>query len=166
MRKGGPPVFVAGLNRYAYVENGPTNVGDALGLCPLDDPCQVPPHPFWASVDLNILETAQGGPFFWLAMVGYPHAPWDYNKQGPYDNFGNFNYGATGAALGLPDQVIKRGAGAYKYVYDLVHDKPDPDGSPLGPYPYGNSQGKQDEVQAGIDYFKHGCMFLHLTFLP
>ena len=38
--------------------------------------------------------------------------PWDYKQRGSeYEDFGNFNYGATGAAAGIPDQILLRAAG-------------------------------------------------------
>ncbi|MDC0669152.1 PAAR-like protein [Nannocystis radixulma] len=38
--------------------------------------------------------------------------PWDYKQRGAqYEDFGNYNYGATGQALGIPSQVLRRMAG-------------------------------------------------------
>lgn len=45
---------------------------------------------------------------------------WDYKryarrvKPNPYEGAGNFNFGATGRALGLPETILKMGAGAYQ----------------------------------------------------
>ena len=37
---------------------------------------------------------------------------WDYKQRGSeYENFGNFNYGATGRAVGVPAWILKCGAG-------------------------------------------------------
>ncbi len=156
--------FVATADFYSYVENDALNLADPFGLCPPSDPCAIPKHPPTANVDNNIFLTMSFGPVFWMSMVAYPHASWDYNKQGPYDDFGNFNYGATGAALGIPDQVLLRGAGLYKWTRDTLGGGADPDGSPLGPFPYGNAANKQNWVQKGIDYVKHGC-FKGISFL-
>ena len=73
--------------------------------------------------------------------------------------FGNFNFGATGAALGYPDAVLLRGAGALKVLERHLRHQPDPPkiGSPLGDYPYGNERQKQEMIKAGIEYYKHLC---------
>ena len=90
--------------------------------------------------------------------VGYTGSPWDYkNYNGEthpeFDAFGNFNYGATGAALGIPHNLLLRGAGAAKWL--KLH--PDPFGKPLGGEPYGNQPEKQGMINLGIQYFKNHC---------
>ena len=48
----------------------------------------------------------------WFKSKVQNHGDWDYKQQlGDYENFGNFNYGADGAALGYPDCILKSGAG-------------------------------------------------------
>ena len=153
-----PIQFVGGINFYRYVSNDSINFRDPLGLCPTKDPCLIPDHPWYASVDVNILESAAGGHPFQFFMV-LPHMPWDYKQQGPYDDFGNFNFGATGAALGYPDSILLRGAGALKALERRLRHQPDPPdvGSPFGDPPYGNERDKQEMIRRGIEYFKHGC---------
>jgi RHS repeat-associated protein len=153
-----PIQFAGGANFYRFVSNNAVNFRDPLGLCPLKDPCEVPTHPWYASVDDNIADSLLLGPQFQFAMV-LPHMPWDYKQQGPYDDFGNFNFGATGAALGYPDSVLLRGAGALKGMERRVRHQPIPPrlGSPLGAAPYGNEPEKQKKIQEGIDYYKNGC---------
>ena len=169
-----PITFVGGINFYRYVSNDPTDLWDPLGLCKSLGPCDVPLHPAGVDVDSNIFEARIGGPLFQFVMV-LPSMPWDYKRQGPYDDFGNFNFGATGAALGYPDQVLLRGAGALKVLERSAKNQPAPPGigSPLGDYPHGNEPEKQQMIQAGIDYFKHHCMGLgkftqigHISQLP
>lgn len=152
--------FVGGVDFYRYVSNRPLDFADPLGLCPTNDPCTIPNHPWYASVDVNILESASNGRAFQFFMV-LPHMPWDYKQQGPYDDFGNFNFGATGAALGYTDAELLRGAGALKVLERRVRHQPNPPslGSPLGAYPYGNEKQKQEMIRAGIDYYKNGCWF-------
>ena len=153
-----PLEFAGGFNFYRYVSNRPLDFRDPLGLCPTKDPCVVPNHPWYASVDSNILESAINGRPFQFLMV-LPHMPWDYKQQGPFDDFGNFNFGATGAALGYSDAELLRGAGALKVLERRYRHKPDPpnSGSPLGDYPYGNEKDKQEMIRAGIEYYRNGC---------
>lgn len=168
-----------GLNHYVYVADSPVSLEDPLGLSPTSGrgscknggPCPIPPPaPQGVSVDVNIRDVqsreAHGGfdsgiPQFadasgwWLAQVCCSTSPWNYKSLGgQYDAFGNFNFGATGAALGVPDNLVLRGAGLAKW-WKL---SPDPNGNPLGPYPYGNEYDKQRMIEEGIRYFKNGCM--------
>ena len=75
------------------------------------------------------VRAAESSPFalysFYNLVQG--HGPWDYkqdatlndfgtlnprpNPSSPYEDFDNFNYGATGAALGLPPEALLIGAG-------------------------------------------------------
>jgi len=154
-----PIQFAGGVNLYRYVSNNSANFRDPLGLCPPKDPCQIPLHPWYANVDVNIIESMAAGPAFQFSMV-LPHMPWDYKQQDRrYDDFGNFNFGATGAALGYPNAALLRDAGALKVLERRLRHQPDPpnSGSPLGDYPYGNEQEKQEMIKAGIEYYKHLC---------
>lgn len=36
----------------------------------------------------------------WFYGQVQDYGPWDYKQAGPYEDFGNFNYGAVGAAMG------------------------------------------------------------------
>lgn len=51
--------------------------------------------------------------YVWFYQMVRNHGPWDF-KQGraQYANFGNFHFGAVGAAAGIPDGVLLQGAGA------------------------------------------------------
>jgi RHS repeat-associated protein len=161
-----PIQFAGGTNFYRYVSNSAVDFNDPLGLCPPQDPCQVPDHPPYANLNNNItLSLLYGRPFQFVMVL--PYMPWDYKQQGPYDDFGNFNFGATGAALGYSDSMLLRGAGALKVLERSLRHQPDPPniGSPFGDPPYGNEKDKQKMIQAGIDYYKNGCAkFLTLLF--
>lgn len=133
-----------------------SNSVDPLGLCPPEDPCWVPLYPSGQNVDRNIFQSVVGGPSFWLAMQNYPYAPWDYNKQGfQYDQAGNFNYGATGTAIGIPGTALIEGANAYKNIMNFWRKRP----------MNGNEPEKNDMIQRGIDYVKKGCFKLINIFL-
>lgn len=80
-------------------------------------PAKIPPK---VSVDDNIKMAefahkllSPGQALLWFYLQVRNHAPWDYkNTSGhEYADFGNFNYGATGAALGIPDATLLRMAG-------------------------------------------------------
>lgn len=88
-----------------------------------------------------------GGPVYWFAMQNYPHAPWDYKVQGPYDDAGNFNYGASGAAVGIPTDTLINGANQYKNLINYFRHRP----------MKGNEPQKNEMIRRGINYFKNGC---------
>jgi len=42
--------------------------------------------------------------------------PWDFKQQGgQYEDFGNYHYGAVGAALGLPELVLRRAGAGFRH---------------------------------------------------
>jgi len=64
------------------------------------------------------------------------------------------------AAMGAPDSVILRGAGAYKLYKDYRKGIPDPYGRPWDPDPnsyFGNEPQKQEMISKGINYYRSGC---------
>jgi hypothetical protein len=53
------------------------------------------------------------GDLIWFAQQVHTGGPMDYKQMGrQYEEFGNMNYGAVGRALGVPEQVLLRAAGA------------------------------------------------------
>jgi Bacterial toxin 44 len=113
-------------------------------------------------VDDNIAEIVglrgnTGTPFphgVWLDKVR-PGGDWDYKLQNPdpsYQDFGNFNYGATGRALGLSEDTLLRGAGAAQMLggaYDTAF------GTPLGGPPHGDDPRDQFWIREGIRYYEN-----------
>jgi hypothetical protein len=79
-----------------------------------------------------------------------------FNRLGPspYQDFGNFNFGAVGAAWGYPLDLLQRAAGAVQQRAGT--SKPE-FGSPLGGPPYGDDPADQQQIQAGYEYYKNGC---------
>ena len=85
-----------------------------------------------------------------------PGGEWDYKRRGDkFEEFGNFNFGATAAALGLPYGVSQRGAGlvnvgsavltmAERILRNFVANRPVPlpewwaHGIPFLTYPFGD----------------------------
>jgi RHS repeat-associated protein len=156
-------------NLYGYVQESPTNSADPVGLCG-NKPCPpVPPSPPGASVNNNIQATMQVGAnslvptdgvdpqvaaIWWISNVS-PGGDWDYKRSGPeYDQFGNFNYGATGAAAGIPESTLLWAAGVVKWAKMGGND---PWGSPWGGAPWGNEPDKQNDIANGYQYFENGC---------
>ena len=82
-------------------------------------------------------------------------APWDYKQQGAqYENFGNFNYGMTAAAAGIPEQVALRAAG---WAQERAGTSRDEWGNPtdLGGS-YGDDPADQQQIRDGYAYHESG----------
>jgi RHS repeat-associated protein len=148
----GPPDFPLEPNPSAY-----------QGGCP-----QPPPAPPGASVDANIdltLEMAEGYSMFnpgtAIAYVNLvrTNGQWDYkNAAGyQYDPYGNFNFGATSAALGVPYYLVQNGAGF------VQGDPSTGSGALFFQWPYGDDAPGALQIQAGYNYYlarsagKCGC---------
>ncbi|WP_350650240.1 polymorphic toxin type 44 domain-containing protein, partial [Pseudomonas sp. HY13-MNA-CIBAN-0226] len=66
-----------------------------------------------------------------------------------YEAFGNFNYGATGTVLGIPENVLLRAAGVAQTVARTTR----PDfGSWWGGEPFGDDPRDQYWIRRGIEY--------------
>ena len=161
------------VNFYVYVANNPINFVDALGLDKGKNCQSVPSAPPAVNLDANIrlaghLAAAPVDPLLgygeWLGRV-WPGGKWDYKEQGKtreqkieYEKFGNFNYGATGAAIGIPDRVLLIAAGTVQYTRSFFGHPYRPSfGRPWSGSPYGDDPGDQVLIQSGIDYYRSGC---------
>ncbi len=114
----------------------------------------IPPAPPGVSVDQNMKEAQLHGATWYYNQVRNK-GPWDYKQQGrQYQDFGNFNYGATAAAWGYPYEVIRRMAG---WAQQRAGTSRPAWGSPLGPFPYGDDPADQEMIDAGIRYHENGC---------
>src|SRR4029450_7587666 len=79
---------------------GPLQPGDCRGAVPTKPPGVL------MSRNIQIAQKHKGDAFWFKNTVG-PNRPWDYKRRGgQYEAFGNFNYGATGAAAGIPDWML------------------------------------------------------------
>ena len=110
----------------------------------------VPPG---VSVEQNIQagEAHRLNPVWFYEQV-HQGGPMDYKQQDlkRYENFGNFNYGATGAAAGYPDYVLHTMAGAYQ----LMTGPKLSEGIPFIKPPYGDQSTDYDRITQGADYYR------------
>jgi hypothetical protein len=94
--------------------------------------------------------------------------PWDYKKydksynpktqNSKYEDFGNFNYGATGAAIGFTSGQLERMAGRVQdpnapgtggkpaSLYDSLQGKG-------GEWPFGDQYTDNAQIKAGVEYY-------------
>ncbi|WP_367025887.1 RHS repeat-associated core domain-containing protein [Methylococcus sp. ANG] len=170
-----PILFGGGdANVYAYVRNNPTNLVDPFGLREYPDnfigplepsgyytsqmtqtKCgRIPPAPPGVNINSNMFDARSHFNPFWFYDQVRNKGPWDYKQQGSlYEDFGNFNFGATGNAFGFPSDVLQRGAG-------WANQKADPArtnlGSPWGAPPYGDDWYDQLQIRRGINFCE--CM--------
>lgn len=156
-----------GINLFAYAANNPTNLIDPLGLiedkCKTEpfDPCAhlLPPHiPPGVDIQSNIAlaeSMGKGDPYFmpaWFYSQVQNKGPWDYKQFGPqYQEFGNFNYGATGTAAGFSKQALQRGAG---WAQEKAGTSKKEWGHWYGGYPYGDDPEDQKWIKKGIEYYE------------
>jgi hypothetical protein len=158
------PCAVGGLIQIVYPGQSTLLAEDALPPpepSTLIDGVPVPPG---VSVDQNIQDAQSafsGGIMnpaeslihlaWWVNKVREGGA-WDYKGQGTqYQDFGNFNYGATGKAIGIPDGVLLRAAGV---VQELQNTSRSSFGNPLGGPPYGDDPVDQKYIRDGIEYYE------------
>jgi hypothetical protein len=173
------------MNFYSYVGNDPTAFFDPTGLKPKGCDCLIPDHPINSSVDDNIREVLRRkhlswviGPIgsgllldWWYNQVRNKGA-WDYKQaakyaddfgrlpqgaQSPYDDYGNFNYGATAAALGLTPEMALVGGG-----YAATRAHPETSGTTFSRLFNGTLVNADDfsgqlEIIAGYEYYIMGC---------
>lgn len=152
--------------------------GAALAQKP---PCPpVPQHPPDADIDANMEEAKKHvaskwnpvKPAFDLKSVLWfrdqvkNKGPWDYKQKGAsYQDFGNFNYGATGLALGLDERTLLREAGRGQQAAGTSRPEWGSPGNRLNPWggtaPFGDDPADQQQIKKGFEYYKakkNGCM--------
>jgi hypothetical protein len=146
-----------------YVNNDPVNWVDLWGLIPVKawdslSPAEagggksVPHSPPGADVDANIERAKEMNPIDFYDAVKNG-GEWDYKQQGrQYENFGNFNYGATGKAAGFPDSVLQRGAG---WAQEQAGTSDPSWGHWYEDAPYGDDPIDQEQIKKGIDYYNN-----------
>jgi len=164
------------VNLYAYVGNDPVNWGDPWGLkkccnqkdlqnCIKSNCPNVPQAPPGENVDDNIENASkhfQQNDTLWFYNQVKNKGPWDYKQQGSqYQDFGNFNYGASGAA-GFTSGTLLRMAG---WAQRRAGTSNPAWGAPWGSAPYGDDPADQLIINQGIDYYncKSKCESKHCS---
>lgn len=123
-----------------------------IGICP-------PIAPPKADVLFN-MHKAKGrsgsvpGPsdYLWFYNQVRNGGPWDYKQKGQqFEAFGNFNYGATGWAMGIPEQILLRAAGWAQLRAGTAEEAW---GDWSEDAPYGDDPSDQAWIKKGIEFAK------------
>ncbi len=115
-------------------------------------PPAIPPN---ADIIRNISQSRDHfGDLIWFALQVRPGGPWDYKQEGrQYEHFGNWHFGVTGRALGVPREMLMRAAGLVQIHSGTSH--------PLFGNPFlGTRSNADDPVDAfwigqGMDFYDH-----------
>ena len=139
----------AGVNLYTYVSNNPVNLVDPLGLAP---PTHTPPG---VDVAANIKEASNMSYNQWYDAVRNG-GKWDYKQQGAqYQEFGNYNFGVTARAVGIPGNIPNRGSGwAQQQAGTSLPQWGNPWSWP--PSNFGDDPADQAWINEGIIDYKNG----------
>jgi len=130
---------------------------------PKKDCPPVPPHPKGAQINENIhaMEKvtaadptkAKANSWSWFVHQVKPGGAWDYKAlPGGYpkwDDFGNFNYGATGAVLTNSLQTLEQGAALARLSARPL--------AQLKNYGLGNDPHKNEMIRQGMQYKQNDC---------
>jgi RHS repeat-associated protein len=145
-----------GWNRFAYVEANPLSLIDPLGLRSQPCNCPTPPQaPPGASCDDNIREAKKHANPKWFYDQVRNKGPWDYKQSGSqYQNFGNFNFGATAGAYGFNLAQAQMGAG---WAQSRAGTSSPAWGDWKSGPPYGDDPADQAEIERGYQYYRCNC---------
>lgn len=87
------------------------------------------------------------------SIRGYKNQPYPHAHP-EYADFGNFNFGATGDARGLPTPILLRGAGQ---AQEKAGTSTSAWGHWWGSAPYGDDPEDQQQIKNGVQYVQQGC---------
>jgi RHS repeat-associated protein len=133
------------------------------------DPCaHVPKAPPGVSVNKNIAQAKAHNDglgldsMLWFYGQVRNKGPWDYKQLGrQYRDFGNFNFGATGSAVGFDALSLLRAAGWAQIQAGTSRPQWGDPGMLLDPSsgraPYGDDPRDQELIKDGIAYYEAGC---------
>lgn len=131
---------------------------------PLSTQIQMPIAPAGANIDTNIKQARESFDPFWFIEMVRSNGPWDYKRiDMRYENFGNFNFGATALAFGFQEKFALQVAG----LYNVLTNKAQPHWKEKeyqkaildfavsfeGP-PYGDDPRDQAMIKYGFQYYK------------
>ncbi|OOE81499.1 type IV secretion protein Rhs [Salinivibrio siamensis] len=120
---------------------------------------QYPASPEGVSVDANMKmirnkfgKLVGAIDYYWFYEQVRNGGAWDYKQIGPYEDFGNFHYGAVGYAGGIPEAILLRAAGCAQMRAGTSLDEWN---NCLGDVPYGDDPNDQKQIKLGIEYAKN-----------
>ena len=123
---------------------------------------KIPPiAPLGVDIDANIREAKSRWNPFWFYNQVRNSGPWDYKQldKEKYEDFGNFHYGAVGAAMGFSDTTLLNAAGFAQWIAGTQDDEEnwgDPGLLPiLGTGSYGDDPADQFWIKHGIDFYNN-----------
>lgn len=126
-------------------------------LCNPSNTSPVSPVHFSASLNNNILtsidmsRTPLPVRMLWFKDIIGNKRPWDFKQMDPqYADYGNYHYGAVGAALGIPAEVLLRLAG---WAQMSAGTSAENWGHYLGFSPYGDDPNDQAWIKRGMNYY-------------
>ena len=149
------------LNLYCYVGNDPVNLVDYTGLeCDCSNlKKQVPLAPPGVDIDKNISIAYRAFEPAWFYNQVKNKGPWDYKQLGSqYEDFGNFNYGATALSHGFSERTALRMAGWAQQRAGTSRPEWGDPGNLLNPWggtgTFGDDPRDQAMIKKGMDYYK------------
>jgi hypothetical protein len=153
----------------------------ALGVPGTQEKCPpVPVHPPDADINANIDEAKKHSfasvwnplkPLFdlkgaiWFRDQVKNKGPWDYKQRGSqYQDFGNFNYGAAGLAVGFDERTLLREAGRAQQAAGTSRPEWGDPGNRINPWggtpPFGDDPVDRAQIKKGFEYYRakmRGC---------
>jgi hypothetical protein len=92
---------------------------------------------------------------FWFRDQVRNGGPWDYKQyDSAYQDFGNFNYGYTGAAGGFRLCFLQKEAGRAQVAAGTSRPEW---GTPGDGSPYGDDPRDQEQIRRGYNDYRNGC---------
>lgn len=117
------------------------------------------PYPPGVDINKNIEEAKRHLDPRWFYDQVKNKGPWDYKQQGrQYQDFGNFNYGATGKAFGFSENTLLREAGRAQQKAGTSKPEWGNPGSRWNPFggsgTYGDDPADAVLIQQGVQYYQ------------
>lgn len=123
----------------------------------MSQPSNLPLLPLGVSIDRNIADAKEYAAthslfetYLWFCHQVKNKGPWDFKQSGSqYEFLGNWHFGVIGAALGIPEVILLRMAGAVQ----IFAGTSTPEwGNPLWLAPYGDDPADQEAIRQGIEW--------------